>query len=81
MTLNILVRSPDPAIANAANLTVNAMSSFKAGEISASEYAELMANILDLNTVVQLTNDMKRQNEIAIAFNQLKDIAGLLFSL
>jgi hypothetical protein len=81
MTLTTLVRSSDPVIANTANLTIRTMASFKSGEISATEYKELMANILDLNNIIRLTSDMNRQNEIANAFNQLKDIAGILVSL
>ena len=81
MTLDTFIQSPDPIIANAATLTNNAVASLKAGQITADEYSELLANILDFTTVVGLTNDMNRQNQIANAFNQIKNIASILTSI
>lgn len=81
MILDDLMRSSDPVIQNAASLTVSAMANFKTGQLSASEYSEIVENILDLKTVIKLTDDMNRQNEIEHAFELLKDIAGPLSSL
>lgn len=81
MTLDDFINSPDPIVAQAATLTSDTIAAFKAGQVNAVEYAELMANILDFNAVTKLTSDMQRQNEIAVVFAQLKDIAGLVSTL
>jgi hypothetical protein len=79
--LNNYLRSADPIIKSAANLTINAMSAFQSNQITASEYSEIMENILDLDKVKELTTDMDRENEIVHAFEQIKEIAGMLSAL
>ena len=79
--LDIYIRSSDSIIATAANLTISAMASFKNGQLSATEYADVMHDILDLDKVTKLTSQMERQNEIANAFAHLKDIASAVSTL
>lgn len=79
--LSNYIRSADPIIANAANLTISAMSAFQSKQITASEYSEIMENILDLKKVEELAADMDRENEIVHAFEQIKEIASALSAL
>jgi hypothetical protein len=81
MTIQTFIDSTDSIVANAAILTNNAMSAFRLHQITAIEYSEIMANILDLGAVTKLTDDMQRKNSIVDAFNKLKEIAGAVSAL
>ena len=58
--LSNYLRSADPIIKSAANLTINAMSAFQSNQITASEYSEIMENILDLATDLQAFREIQK---------------------
>jgi len=80
-TLNTYIRSADEIVSNAADLTVSAMAAYKTKQITSQEYDEIIEDIFDLSKITTLTNDMKRQNFVAKAFDEMKSIATLLTSI
>lgn len=72
------MQHPDPVVGEAAALLQQFTDQLNAGELSEQEYQQLAYDVLDMQRIDQLAIDLNRKVEIARAFQQLMQIAGII---
>jgi hypothetical protein len=74
----IQTQHPDPMVAEAALLLQQFAEQLEAGEMTNEEYKQLTYDLLDMQHIDKLAMELNRKVEIAKAFQQLLQIAGLI---
>lgn len=69
---------PEPVVAETAVLLQQFTEQFQAGELTEAEYKQLTYDLLDMQRIADLAIDLNRKSEIAKAFQQLLQIAGVI---
>ncbi|TFG98349.1 hypothetical protein E4H12_06295 [Candidatus Thorarchaeota archaeon] len=72
------IKNPDATISDAAYQLQLFSEQFESGLLNAQEYKELVSDVLDMKHIDALTTDVHRRVEIAKAFQQLYQIAGII---
>ena len=72
------MQHPDPVVQDAAGLLEQFTQQLQAGEMTEVEYKELTYDLLDMQRIDEMALDLQRKTQIAQAFQQLLQIAGVL---
>lgn len=73
-----ILQHPDPVVVDVASMMQKFTEQFQAGEMTAAEYKEVTLDLIDMQHVYDLTDDVHRRSEIAKAFQQIMQIAGII---
>ena len=68
----------DPLVADTAAMLQEFTEQLEAGEMTEQEYKQLTYDLLDMQRIEELAMDLNRKSEIAKAFQQLLQIAGVI---